>query len=40
MRALENSAKTAEIESRLSKYSYLSRNSLPGFADGRVFQLL
>lgn len=40
MKVLENNAKIAEIQSRISKYGYLSKNSLPGYADGRVFQIL
>lgn len=40
MKVLENNARVAEIEARLTKYSYLSRKSLPGAADGRVFQAL
>jgi hypothetical protein len=28
------------MESRLAKYTYLSRNNLPGYLDGLVFQSL
>lgn len=40
MKALENNANLAEIEARLNKYSFLSRNNLPGSPDGRVFAIL
>lgn len=40
MKLLENSPKIAEIESRLAKYTFLSRNSLPGYLDGTIFQAL
>lgn len=40
MKVIESSAKIAEIESRLNKYSYLSKNSLPGSADAKVFRIL
>jgi hypothetical protein len=40
MKVLESNAKIAEIESRFNKYSYLSKNTLPGYADARVFQIL
>lgn len=40
MKILENSPKISEMESRLTKYTYLSRNNLPGYLDGLVFQSL
>ena len=40
MKVLENNAKIAEIEARLNKYGYLSKATLPGYADGRVFLTL
>lgn len=40
MNLLENSPKISEIESRLAKYTFLSRNSLPGYLDGLVFLFL
>lgn len=40
MKLLENSPKIAEIESRLTKYTYLSRSNLPGYSDGVIFQAL
>lgn len=40
MRLAENSSRMSEIECRLSKYTYLSRNNLPGYPDGVVFRFL
>lgn len=40
MKLLENSPKIAEIESRLAKYTFLSRANLPGYLDGIVFDNL
>jgi hypothetical protein len=40
MKLLEGSPKIAEIESRLTKYTFLSRNNLPGYPDGVIFQTL
>lgn len=40
MKLLENSGKVAEIESRLNKYTYLSKHNLPGYPDGLLFQIL
>ena len=40
MKILDSSPKIAEIESRLTKYTFLSRNSLPGYLDGIIFQNL
>jgi hypothetical protein len=40
MKTLEINANLAEIESRLNKYPYLSKNTLPGSPDGRVFAIL
>ena len=40
MKTLEINANLAEIESRLNRYSYLSRKTLPGSPDGRVFAIL
>ena len=40
MKALEVNANLAEVESRLHKYPYLSKNNLPGSPDGRVFIIL
>lgn len=40
MKVLENSPKIAEIEARLAKYTFLSRNNLPGYLDGTIFQAL
>lgn len=34
---LEGNSKLIEIESRLHKYSYLSKKALPGSADALVF---
>jgi len=40
MKPLEVNANLAEVESRLNKYPYLSKNTLPGSPDGRVFAML
>lgn len=40
MKILDSSPKIAEIESRLTKYTFLSRNNLPGYLDGIIFQNL
>ena len=40
MKILGSSPKIAEIESRLTKYTFLSRNNLPGYLDGIIFQNL
>jgi hypothetical protein len=40
MKLLENSPKIAEIESRLAKYTFLSRSNLPGYLDGLIFESL
>lgn len=40
MKSLEINANLAEIESRLNKYAYLSKTTLPGSPDGKVFTIL
>jgi hypothetical protein len=40
MKALEISANLGEVESRLNKYAYLSKNTLPGSPDAKVFLIL
>lgn len=40
MKLAENSSRMSEIECRLSKYTYLTRNNLPGYPDGVVFRFL
>lgn len=40
MKLLENSNKISEIESRLTKHIFLSKNTLPGYLDGLIFQKL
>jgi hypothetical protein len=40
MKLVENSSRMSEIECRLSKYTYLTRNNLPGYPDGVVFRFL
>lgn len=37
MKLLESSPKMSEIESRLAKHTFLSRNNLPGYLDGCIF---
>lgn len=38
--ALEAHSKLLEIESRLTKFAYLSKEPLPGVADALIFQKL
>ncbi len=40
MKVIENNANIAEIESRLNKHPYLSKNTLPGYPDAMVFSIL
>lgn len=40
MKVLESNLKLTEVEARLSKYPFLSKNSLPGAIDAQIFQIL
>ena len=40
MKILDNNPVLAEIESRLNKYDYFSKNTLPGYPDARIFIIL
>ena len=40
MKTLESTSNTASIEARLNKYPYLSKNTLPGYPDAKVFSIL